>query len=141
MPPYLQAHLAKYRGLFARIALLCHLADSGFIADIPLRQAERAASWCAYLETHAKRVYGEGSARNFAAGLADKIRSGALGTRFTLRQVHKKGWTGLTNQTVIRAVLQELEDAGWVRKEPVHTTERGGRPAEGFLVNPRVYGT
>jgi len=91
MPPYLQSHLAKYRGLFPRIAMLCHLADDGFVAEIPARQARRAAAWCSYLESHARRAYAEGSPRSIAAGLGDKIRVGALGNRFTLREVQKKG--------------------------------------------------
>jgi putative DNA primase/helicase len=139
MPAYFQAHLAKYRGLFPRIALLCHLADSGFVPEIPLRQAERAGRWCEYLETHAKRVYAEGSPRNIAAVLGDKIRTGALGVRFTMRELQKKGWAGLTSHNIIRAVLRELEDSGWIRKEPGHSTERGGRPSEAYRVNPRVY--
>src|SRR5665213_2547812 len=54
MPPYLKAHLAKYRGLMPRIAMLAHLADSGFVAEIPALQVRRAAAWCKYLETHAR---------------------------------------------------------------------------------------
>lgn len=139
LPSYLKAHLAKYRGLMPRIALLCHLADRGFVPEIPLRQAQRAAAWCEYLESQIMRFYSAGSPQNLAAVLGERIRTGALGTRFTVRELNKKGWAGLTNHKVIVAVLQELEDAGWIRKEPTHSTERGGRPAEAYRVNPRVF--
>jgi putative DNA primase/helicase len=138
MPSYLLSHVAKYRGLFGRIALLCHIADSGLVAEIPLRQVERAAGWCQYLESHARRIYGEGSPRSIAVILGDKIRTGALGKRFTLRELQKKGWTGLAHHNTIRAVLKELEDCGWIRKEPSHKSELGGRRPEAFLVNPRL---
>jgi hypothetical protein len=138
MPTYLRSHLAKYRGLMPRIALLCHLADSGLAPEISLLQVRRAADWCAYLETHARRVYAEGSPRSMAAVLGERLRAGALGTRFTIREIRKKGWTGFDDQAVIRVVLQELEDAGWVRKVPNQPSERGGRPAEAYNVNPKV---
>ena len=139
MPSYLQAHFAKYRGLMPRIALLCHLADSGFSPEVPLHQAQRAARWCTYLETHARRVYAEGSPRSMAAVVGEKLRQGALGVRFTLREVRKKGWAGLDNPVLLRAIFGELEEAGWIRKEPNQPSERGGRPAEAYIVNPRVF--
>jgi hypothetical protein len=138
---YLRSHVAKYRGLMPRIALLCHIADSGFAPEIPLRQAQRAAAWCEYLETHARRVYAEGSPRSMAAVLGERLKAGALGQRFTLREIRKKGWGGFDDHKVIRAVLQELVEAGWIRKEPNHPSERGGRPAEAYIVNPRVFET
>ena len=139
MPSYIRSHLAKYRGLCPRIAMLCHLAEAGFVPEIPLHQIQRAAGWCQYLETHARRVYSEGSPRTIAALLGAKISSGALGTRFTLREVQKKGWSGFANPAIIRVVLRELEESGWIRKEQSHSTERGGRPSEAYRVNPRVY--
>jgi hypothetical protein len=141
MPHYLQAHLAKYRGLMPRIALLCHLADNGFAPEVSLRESQKAAAWCTYLETHARRVYAEGSPRSMAALLGEKLRAGALGSRFTLREIRKKGWTGFDDPAVIRAVLQELVDASWIRKEPNQSSERGGRPAEAYVLNPRVLET
>ena len=70
--------------------------------------------------------------------LGERLRAGALGTRFTIREIRKKGWTGFDDQAVIRVVLRELEEAGWIRKEPNQTSERGGRPAEAYNVNPKV---
>jgi putative DNA primase/helicase len=139
MPSYLRSHLSKYSGLMVRIALLCHLADDGESRRIPLYQAVRAAKWCQYLESHARRIYAEGSPRSNAAFVGDKIRAGVLRTRFTLRDFRKKNWSGMDSPKVILGILQELEDAGWIRREPVQPTDRGGRPTEIFRVNPKVY--
>src|SRR6185312_3620607 len=133
------SHLAKYRGMYGRIALLCHIADAGLAVEVPLRQAERAAGWCEYLESHARRIYSEGSPRSIAAVLGDKMRVGALGNKFTVRELQKKGWSGFTNHNVIRAVLKELESSRWIRKEPLQKNAQGGRPAEAYLVNPKIF--
>lgn len=138
MSEALLAHLSKYRGLMPRIAMLCHLAEDGESKTIPLHQVVRAIDWCRFLEAHARRIYEAASPRSMASILAEKIQSGVLGQRFTVREVCKKGWSGLTETKVVRALLQELEDAGWVRPEPVQPSESGGRPAERYLVNPKI---
>lgn len=138
MPAVLHSHLSKYRGLMPKIALLCHLADDSTSLEIPLHQAVRASEWCEFLEAHARRVYEDASPRSMASILAEKIQSGSLGSRFTIREVVKKGWSGLTSGQVVRALLQELEEADWVRKEPVFPNDVGGRPADRYVVNPRV---
>src|SRR5262249_21155805 len=58
--PALISHLSKYRSLMPSLALLFHLAEAGEGrgADmVSLRQAQQAAAWCDYLESHARRVY------------------------------------------------------------------------------------
>ena len=59
--PTLESHLAKYRSLMPSLALIFHLVDAadGRCArgEVSMVHAGMAASWCAYLETHARRVY------------------------------------------------------------------------------------
>jgi len=138
MSEALLAHLSKYRGLMPRLAMLCHLAEDGQSGAIPLHQVVRAIEWCQFLEAHARRIYDAASPRGIASILAEKIQSGVLGRRFTVRELCKKGWSGLTEAKVVRALLRELEDLGWVRPEPAQSSSSGGRPAEGYLVNPKV---
>jgi hypothetical protein len=138
MPEALRSHLGKYRSLMPKVALLCHLADDDESLEVPLHQAVRATQWCELLEAHARRVYEDASPRSMASILAEKIQAGALSQRFTVREVLKKDWSGLKNREVVRALLQELEDARWVRREPVQASESGGRPAERYLVNPKI---
>jgi hypothetical protein len=71
--------------------------------------------------------------------LADRILAGALGTRFTVREVYTHDWTGLNTPDAVRVVLQSLEAAGWVRRVSVEPGPRGGRPPEVFDVNPKVF--
>jgi len=56
------AHLAKYRSLMPSLALIFHLID---VADrqaepgnVSLEATQLAAAWTAYLEKHARRIYG-----------------------------------------------------------------------------------
>src|SRR6266852_6491624 len=58
LEPALESHLAKSRSLLPKLALIFHLAMDGSEEEIPLIAAERAAQFCAYLESHARRVYG-----------------------------------------------------------------------------------
>jgi hypothetical protein len=140
MEPYLKSHLGKYRSLMPTLACLCHMVDDQLSTDIPMHQAQRAIMWCEYLESHARRVYAVGSGKSVAALLAEKVASGALGTWFAVRDVVKKNWHSLNSPELVRTAIRELVKSGWLRKEPSQSTERGGSPADAYLVNPHVYG-
>jgi hypothetical protein len=81
LEPALESHLAKSRSLLPKLALIFHLAENGKKEEIPLIEAERAAQFCAYLESHARRVYGCVASRPHRrcvfAGLARSGHGGA----------------------------------------------------------------
>jgi len=57
----IEQHLAKYRSLMPSLALIFHiinLADGKKGRDITKSCVERAVTWCDYLESHARRIYG-----------------------------------------------------------------------------------
>ncbi|HZV08488.1 MAG TPA: YfjI family protein, partial [Novosphingobium sp.] len=56
LAPALSSHLAKYRGLIPRLALVCHLAGNG-LGPVSMAAANQSFAWAAYLESHARRVY------------------------------------------------------------------------------------
>jgi putative DNA primase/helicase len=59
--PILLQHLSKYRSLMPSLALVFHMinvADGLVKGDIPLSSVQQAAACCAYLESHARRIYG-----------------------------------------------------------------------------------
>ena len=77
--PIISEHLSKYPKLMPSLALIFHLVEvadkvladgetvpkktkAAALADqpneVPLHCAQQAAAWCAYLETHARRIYG-----------------------------------------------------------------------------------
>jgi putative DNA primase/helicase len=142
LSPVMQAHLAKYRSLMPALALLFALAD-GCEDDIPLRHAQRAASWCDYLKPHAARVYSARltSERAAAAGLARRLRDGWSRDEgsFNLRKLYNNGWSGLGTPDEARQALTILEDASWVRKQSRPPDPGKGRPSELWSINPLVY--
>jgi len=141
MPAALESHLAKYRKLMPAISLLLHLAESGEVPEVPLRQAQRAAAWTTYLESHARRVYSCVTAlsNRLAADLGEKLKQGKLGAKFRLRDVYLKGWSSLDTAAAVELALPVLEDAGWIRRTEQQAGPQGGRPRKEYCVNPKVY--
>ena len=133
--PAMAAHLSKYRSLMPVLAAVYEEADwaaeLGGGDNISLDHARRSAAFCEYLESHARRVYSciVSAELRAARELARHIAAGELGMdRFTIRQVYRHDWSGLTTPNQVRAVMEILEDAGWIRQA---ATEPGtGRPSE-----------
>jgi hypothetical protein len=151
--PALISHLSKYRSLMPSLALLFELADraargvlSFETADLPvsLEHAKQAAAFCAYLESHAQRIYSCLTTPQMRAALelAEKIKSRRVGANgfFSLRDVYLKGWSGLDTPDLARVAVQVLTDASWIREAPVESSPSGGRPSVRYQVNPKVRG-
>jgi len=139
--PIIAQHLAKYDKLFPALALIFHLVecvDSGVIGAVSADAAMRAAAWCEYLESHARRCYGllmdEGL--RSAQALAAKLSAGAVEDGFTARDVRRKQWRYLTKEEAVQAALDWLEDEGWLRG--VENEHQTGRPRRCYLINPLV---
>ncbi len=135
----MQAHLAKYRSLMPSLALLFSVAD-GKLQSVSLHHAQLASDWCDYLEAHARRVYASQvrPEQSAAIVLSKRLAKGwkrAEG-QFTLRDVYRNGWAGLTTPDESRAAIQIVEDCGWIRKET--DTPAIGRPSEFYTINPRI---
>lgn len=142
LPAVMAAHLGKYRGLCARLALLFHViacADAGAAGPVSEESARLAIRWCAFLEGHARRIYGQ--AMNAAQGegraLAQHILSRHLPDGFVAREVVRKGWRGLKTHDAVAAGLEDLLRLHWLRAVPRNT---GGRGTVEYRINPRVYG-
>jgi len=147
LPPVLVAHQAKYRSLMPSLAGLFRLADCaatdcGLDAarTITLDDARRAAALCEFLEAHARRVYSCAVTPELHAAyeLARHLQSGDLPSPFRTRAVYLKGWTSLDTPDRVKAALDLLEEAGWVRQVPNEPSAKGGRPPELWAVNPKV---
>jgi putative DNA primase/helicase len=134
----IEAHLAKYQSLLPSLALLFHLSDAGAPGPVALVSTQRAAAWCDLLESHARRVYSIVTAENFhaARALLHKLRSGALGSSFTQRDVYRARWSGLADRELVAEALETLEDYGWVRRTV--TAETGGRPRTEYTAHPSL---
>jgi putative DNA primase/helicase len=140
----LVAHLSKYRSLMPSLAAIFELAEwAAHDKGDPPRvispvSTKRATAWCAYLEIHARRVYALGHTgdRSPAALLADKIEAGDLGSPFSRRDVQRKKWRGLKDETAIDEALAILCERHWLRAVE-RQKGQPGRPSEAYLVNPR----
>lgn len=141
--PAMAAHLAKYRSLMPSLALLFELAD-GNDDDVSLQHATQAAWWCDYLESHANRVYSAVVSPQIRAAqeLGAKIKGRKIGAdgSFAVRDVYLKGWTGLDAPDLVRLAADTLADAGWIRRLEKDSGPSGGRPANRYEVNPRIWG-
>ena len=141
--PALVQHLAKYRKLYPTLALLFHLLDlvSGAAAPGPVSQsaAELAGRWCAYFAAHARRLYAYGASGSSTATLGEHLRAGHLPTPFSLRDVQRKNWQGLSERATIQNTLDELIEMGWLREAPALPAADTGRPrATTYCINPRL---
>jgi putative DNA primase/helicase len=140
--PAFISHLAKYRSLVPTLALLLHLVDCvdhGLGGPVSAAATTRAVAWTRYLEPHARRVYEPvvSPGRQAAASLAKKIDGGQIQGPFSMRDIRRKGWAGLTEGEDILAGLGQLEGLHWIRREPVRNPA-GGRPTAQYRVNPAV---
>jgi hypothetical protein len=111
---------------------------------VSLEKAQLAAAWCAYLRTHAERIYSCVTARQVKAAraLSEKIKTKRVRREdggydwFAKRDVYLKGWTDLDTPAAVEAALEVLEDSGWVRKS---SAETAGRSGTRYHVNPEVW--
>lgn len=140
--PVLIEHLNKYRSLMPSLALIDHLinvADGQAFGDVPLASAERAAAWCDYLESHARRIYGLLGTASYraAAELAKKLRAGKLQDGFTVRDVYRNAWYLLNTKEAAHVACDELVEAGWLRR--VEIPVPGRHPKLAFYINPKIF--
>jgi putative DNA primase/helicase len=137
----IEAHLAKYRSLMPSLALLIHLADiadrDAALIPVSVDAAARAAAWCEYLETHARRIYGMQAVAEVegAATLLQKLNRGDLQSPFTVRQVYRNHWSRLTNRAEVEGACSILYEHGYIRAEKARG---GGRPTVEYTLNPKA---
>jgi len=135
--PMMPQHFGKFEKLFCSIALILHLAE-GQIGPVKADSAVRAAVWCEYLAQHARRVYGlvEAAKVTAARRVSRRIAEGKLEDGFTVRDVVRKQWTGVTTNMQAEAALLLLEEHGWVTS--AETSNDTGRPTVKHFINPRA---
>ncbi len=139
LEPPLMAHLAKYRGLIPRLALLCHIANdaTGPVSPDALQMAVR---WGDYLESHARRAYGALSLDNVSAARSiwRRVKRGDLPQPFTARDIQRKGWSGLAQKERVEAGLKALCEADWLAGNTPDSGPGGGRPSKLYRPNPKA---
>jgi len=124
------------------LALIIHLidiADDAEAGPISVEAAEKAAAFCEYLESHARRVYGLVLDVSQQAGaiLTEKIKKGKLKDGFTVRNVYRQNWHLLNSKELAQSACDELVDAGWLRPEEIKKVF-GRPPLPIYHINPKV---
>jgi len=124
MSPIFEAHLSKYRSLMPSLALIFSLVNSiGLTGSIPNEvdddSVKLAIKWCALLEQHAFKAYGEFLEPELSAAriLLGKIKSGAIRDFDRCRDLYRRGWKGLGTQESFETAIEILKEYGWVRSE------------------------
>ena len=132
--PALESHLAKYRKLVPALALTLHLSNGGS-GPVGPEATLQALAWAEYLETHAVRAYASvTSAHSIAArALLQKIRTGAVASDFSARDVYRRGWAHLADREQTEPALRMLVEHEFLRSR---LQETGGRTATVYTVNP-----
>ena len=137
--PLMKQHLGKFEKLFCSVALVLHLAE-GNIGPVKVDSALRAGAWCEYLAGHARRIYGmvEGSKVATAKTLLRRIKEGKLKPGFTVRDVLRKCWSGLSTALQAESALLILEDHHYIRAR--ESTNVSGRPTTEYAISPALIG-
>ena len=133
----MQQHFGKFEKLFCSIALILHLAE-GSIGPVTATSALRAAAWCEYLSGHARRIYGlEDAAKvSTARMISRRLAAGKLDDGFTVRDMVRKQWSGVTTIMQAETALAILEENGHVKSQDGINTL--GRPTDRYYVNPQI---
>ena len=121
-----EAALSKFRKHVPALALTLHVVDGGS-GPVNLVSTARALELADYFESHARRAYASAVRPTVATAKAilRKVKSGALQSLFTARDVYRPGWDGLTDRELVDSGLAMLVTHGYLSEAEIIT---GGRP-------------
>ena len=132
------AYLWKIPKSCYAIALIFHclenINNSPFPNEIEAETARKAIAYTDVLISHARRVFALGENQIFALAdsLIGKIRAGALEQGFTVHQIVRKQWSGLSRKEIVDDVVALLEEYGYLRHLLVNAGPGGGRPTKKY---------
>jgi hypothetical protein len=129
----LEGALSKFRHHVPAIALALHVID-GCTGPVKRASTLRALALAEYFESHARRLHGSGQrvTVHAARSILEKARAGELSEQFTLREVHRPRWAGLTDHETVGEALDMLTAHGWLVEMSIAT---GGRPTTTYSLS------
>lgn len=127
-PPHLESHFSTYPALAGRLALVLHLAERG-TGPVTDAAMTTAINWCTLLEAHARRIYAPVTDDGISAAHLVLKKRADLSDGFTLRDIYRSGWTGLTDRELVEGGLELLVEHGHLQSWVEGAAEHGGRPS------------
>lgn len=142
--PMMAEHLGKYRSLMPSLALIFHLievAHGKAIGAISEKSARLAVDWCAYLESHARRIYASAvkPEHESAIALSKKILANKLPNPFNAKDAYKNHWHGLSDRQEVESAANILVDEGWLAMAAMPPILTGRPPLQEYLINPKIF--
>lgn len=126
--PVMESHLMKMPKTVAALALIFELVD-GTGDQVGEIATGKALDFADYLQSHAERLYSVATHGAVTGARLLIDRRDKLSDPFTLREVQRKAWAGLTEKTQIRDTLDLLLDYGHLREIESLPSVVGGRPS------------
>ena len=143
LPPYLEAHLSKYKKLLPSLCLIIEHLNQAILGlypqSISIKSLKAALLWLDYFESHAYRIYNSSanSVLKAAQDLIRRVRNEEIPNPFTAREVyHGKHWTGLSDPEEVKDVVDLLIEKDCLRSTPIKT---GGRTTIKNWLHPKLF--
>jgi len=133
--PVMQSHLAKMPKTIAGLALLFELIDGGR-KKVGKTATARALKWAPYLTAHAHRLYSLSTSQEITGAKLILTRREKLPDIFTVRDVRRKKWAGLTTTQAAAEAIECLLDHRFLSEIPVPIKHIGGRPTVRYRWHP-----
>lgn len=143
----IKTHLSKYRSLIPELCLIFHIMDSTIdnsfkFQNISKATLERAITFSNFLREHMKIAYDlKTNKDDLALSLLAKIKTGDLFDGMTVRELQRKGWSGLTDNNSLWFSLQILAERNIIRTVRVPASAKGGASKQVIKINPKLLPT
>lgn len=136
LPSALESHILKMPKTVASLALIFDLIEGDgddLIGDTAIL---RALGWADYLRTHANRLYAAGQTMAEEGARLIAERRGNIPEAFTVRDIQRKQWTGLTDRDAVVSSIESLLVTHHCRE--VAGSNSTGRPSTLYIWNPHL---
>jgi hypothetical protein len=140
--------MSKGPGLLVRLSIVMHLfrwtcGEFGSPRAVDLQSLSSAIgifeTYCRPMYVRVLQAFGQVRGQAGAERIAAMILKKQL-AKICPSDVRKMGWQGLREREDIFQAFAALEDIDWIVPQAASkSTPKGGRPAEAWLVNPKVH--
>lgn len=135
---YLESHLSKYRKLIPSLAVIFELTNSHSATNVTEENLSLSIKWGSYLEHHARKIYhsSESQEQKSASLLAEKIKAHKIVNGEKLRDIHRRGWSGLKTSEQLNGAIGILTNHHWVKN---YSKKIGNSESQHLAINPKLF--